>query len=549
MIESRATLEWTGAIGTFGAAGIPDSFTELASTQASRDMAAHLAWQASLIDAVQQSVITSDLRGVITSWNRSAATMFGWKADEVLGRDVREILYGPGEGNVVDMALASIGKGSTLARERQVKCKSGHRIWIAVTAAPIRNEAGVITHVVATSSDITERRRLESQFHQAQKMEAVGRLAGGVAHDFNNLLTVMQAHAEFLSYSIPRDSELREDLEMITKSAERASSLTRQLLAFSRQQVMRPQSVHPNEVISNLEKMLVRLIGEDIELRIDLHPDVPTVMADPGQLEQAIVNLIVNARDAMPRGGPLRITSQHVEVSESMAALHDGAQPGHFAAIGVSDTGMGMSAAVRARIFEPFFTTKQVGKGTGLGLASVYGMVKQSGGFIDVQSVEDKGSTFTIFLPATMCAIDATSGDEAGHLQSAGSETLLLVEDQSEVRAIARRILTARGYVVVEASNGVEALERIDGGNVRIDMVIADAVMPKMGGSRLLEEIRPKLPNIPVLFVSGYTDQELASQGVLGADIELLHKPFRSEELLRRVRSLLDAASDARRLA
>jgi CheY-like chemotaxis protein len=371
-------------------------------------------------------------------------------------------------------------------------------------------------------------------------MEAVGRLAGGVAHDFNNLLTVMRANAEFLSQLLPVNGQEREDIDAITKSVDRASALTRQLLAFSRQQVMQPAIVEPNEIVADLEKMLSRLIGEDIDLRIDLGVDVPVVRVDPGQLEQAIVNLIVNARDAMPFGGPLRITTSTLKVTAAAAAAHGVVDEGSYAAISVNDSGTGMSPAVRARIFEPFFTTKEIGLGTGLGLASVYGMVKQFGGFIDVDSVEGEGSTFTIALPAcplgdptTREAADAAAGEGAG-------QTILVVEDEADVRAVSSRILTGHGYRVIEASNGLEAIERLEDVKTRVDMVITDAVMPKMGGAKLIEAVRARRPGVPVLMVSGYTNKELGLSVKDESTVELLHKPFRSEELLRRVRGLLE---------
>jgi PAS domain S-box-containing protein len=519
-------------------AGIAEDIT------ARREMEAGLQFQAHLIASVQQAIISIEPTGLVTSWNRHAETLYGWSAHEAIGRDFRELLYPVESLADGDAALHAAQTGGTFTRERIACRKDGTRMWIHVSVAPIRNRDGTVTQIVAASSDITERRRLEAQFLQAQKMEAVGRLAGGVAHDFNNLLTVITGSAEFLADAVGTENEMRKDVDEISKAAQRATGLTRQLLAFSRQQVLERRTVDPNATISQLEKMLGRLIGEDVTLLVTLDPNVPMVLADEGQLEQAVMNLVVNARDAMPHGGTMRLTTQAAMVSAESAARHGAARAGDYATIAVSDSGTGMSPDVLARIFEPFFTTKEAGRGTGLGLATVYGIVKQFGGFVDVTSTEGRGSTFTIFVPATAQSGAAAVRNDSEPVAVRGSECVLVVEDQDEVRAITRRMLTQHGYTVIEARNGSEALAIISDAATHIDLLLTDAVMPAMSGPDLIRAARPIRANLPVVVISGYTDDGFVWQGDFDAQATFLHKPFRAERLLRAVRKAL---SDSRR--
>jgi len=402
-----------------------------------------------------------------------------------------------------------------------------------------------ITGLVA-SAFAAERRRaesallqLEEQYRQAQKMEAVGRLAGGIAHDFNNILTAILGTATLMEETVAADSPLRPDLEEIEKAARRAAGLTGQLLAFSRKQVLEPHIVEVNSLVRDLEGMLRRLIGENVELRTILAPDTGTVRADTGQLQQAIVNLVVNARDAMPDGGRLTIETANAEFDGEYAKEHFAVAPGQYVLIAISDTGIGMNTETRAHLFEPFFTTKQPGKGTGLGLATVYGIVKQSGGYIWAYTELGQGATFKIYLPrVTGRAVPLTPPSVA--VPSRGSETILLVEDEDEVRRVAMRILTANGYSVLEARDGKEALEIAAAHSGPIHILVTDVVMPGMNGRELATLLHLKRPEMPALYVSGYTDHAIVRNGQLEPGLAFLQKPFTPDALARKVREVLD---------
>ncbi|MBI4557548.1 MAG: PAS domain S-box protein [Candidatus Hydrogenedentes bacterium] len=402
-------------------------------------------------------------------------------------------------------------------------------------------EDPAVQGAVINSRDVTESRRLEDQFRQAQKMEAIGRLAGGVAHDFNNLLTVIQASVEFLMADLPAGDARRGDAEEIQKAAHRAASLTRQLLAFSRRQVLQLEIVNLNIIVSDTEKMLRRLIGEDIELMTVLDPTLGTVKVDPGQMEQVLLNLAVNARDAMPRGGTLTIQTANVELDEHYAQEHAEVQPGHYTLLAVSDTGGGMPPEVREKIFEPFFTTKEYG--TGLGLATVYGIVKQSGGHIWVYSELGHGATFKVYLPR----VDEVAGPIGKAVRNQpeprGNKTILLVEDEESVRRLAQRILEQQGYRVLVARTGEEALRASQAYDEPIDLLFTDVVMPKMNGKELAERVKQSRPTLRVMFASGYSDDAIINHGLLEPGIALLQKPYSSEGLLRKVREVFEAAT------
>ncbi len=389
--------------------------------------------------------------------------------------------------------------------------------------------------------DITERHALEAQLRQSQKMEAVGQLAGGVAHDFNNLLTVIRVHAELLLESIGPESPQHDDIESIQRAAGRASSLTRQLRAVSRKQLLQPRVLDLNIVLGGLEPMLRRLICEDIRLVARTSPSLGRVSADSGQIEQVLVNLAVNARDAMPRGGTLTIETSDVELDADFGRRRGVAMTGGpYVRLAVSDTGTGMDEATRSRVFEPFFTTMEVGRGTGLGLSTVYGIVKQSNGYVWVSSEPDRGTTFEIYLPRIADAVPdertATSPPAAP-----GSETILLVEDEDAVRSLARRILERQGYTVLEARHGRDALRIAKGHDGALDLVITDVVMPEMSGSELARRLAAQRPGVPLLYMSGYTDDEIIRRGVLDPGMAFLEKPFTSGSLVRKVREILDA--------
>jgi signal transduction histidine kinase/ActR/RegA family two-component response regulator len=382
----------------------------------------------------------------------------------------------------------------------------------------------------------------EEQLRHAQKMEAVGRLAGSVAHDFSNLLTVILGNAQLILLQGPKDAaRLQRTAEQVIRAAERAGALTRQLLAFSRKQVIQPRVLDLNVVLDDMDSMLQRLIGEDVEAGLVLDQELGAVKADPNQLEQVVMNLAINARDAMPHGGRLTIETANVTLDAAYAQRHVDVAPGRYVMLAVSDTGIGMDAAVLSRIFEPFFTTKEPGKGTGLGLSTVYGIVKQSGGHIQVHSVPGRGTTFKVYLPLADGAVEETrAAASSGELLS-GSETILLVEDEPAVRALARDALEQSGYSVLEAQDGAEALvlgEQHDG---RIHLMLADVVLPVLNGPKILQSLEPKHPEMRVLYMSGYADETIARHGVLSLGTAFLQKPFTTRSLLRKLREVLDA--------
>jgi PAS domain S-box-containing protein len=388
--------------------------------------------------------------------------------------------------------------------------------------------------------DLSARKKLEEQFLQAQKMEAVGRLAGGVAHDFNNMLSVILSYSNMAIEDLKPGDPLRDDLVEVSKAGERATALTRQLLAFSRQQVLQPKVIDLGEILAGMQKMLRRLLGEDVDLALLPAVGLGRVLADPGQIEQVVMNLAVNARDAMPEGGKLTIELSNVELDATYVSAHLGAVTGSFVMLAVSDTGVGMDAATRARVFEPFFTTKPVGKGTGLGLATVFGIVQQSGGHVALYSEPGRGTTFKVYLPRTdRVATAQGAARPTGDL--GGTETILLVEDEEQVRAVACAILKRHGYDVLEASNGGEALLISQDFPKPIHLLLTDVVMPRVSGRRLAEQLGPVRPAMKVLYASGYTDDAIVRHGVLEAGVAFIQKPFTPEGLLRRVRDVLDA--------
>lgn len=388
-------------------------------------------------------------------------------------------------------------------------------------------------------SEITERKSLEAQLLQAQKMEAVGRLAGGVAHDFNNLLTVIAGFGELLSESLDRDSPLREYSEEIKKAAERASHLTRQLLAFGRRQILQPQVLDLNTVVADVDKMLRRLIGEDIQLRTVQSPGLGRVMADPMQIQQILLNLAVNSRDAMPKGGKLTIETANVKLDDAYARGHINVTPGPYVMLAVSDTGTGMDAETQAHIFEPFFTTKEKGKGTGLGLATVYGIVKQSGGNIYVYSEPGLGTTFKIYLPRVEEIVPPPTAIKPKEALPETQKTILLVEDEAGVRTLARKVMESKGFKVLEATHGEQALNILEDHEGPIHLLLTDVVMPRMSGRELAERLGDKHPEVKVLFMSGYTDEAIVNHGVLQSGIAFIPKPFTPDALVRKVHEIL----------
>jgi PAS domain S-box-containing protein len=393
---------------------------------------------------------------------------------------------------------------------------------------------------LVVAQDISERHILEQQLRQAQKMEAVGRLAGGVAHDFNNLLMVIKGHTELLMNALPADDGASRKIMQIDRAADRATALTKQLLAFSRMQVLQPRVINLNSVVEEMGKLLPRLIGEDVELRIQTARDLGTIRADASQMEQIIMNLVVNARDAMPKGGRLLIETSNAELDGAYNLTHPIVKPGQYVLLAVSDTGTGMDADTQAHIFEPFFTTKEAGKGTGLGLATVYGVVKQSGGFIWVYSEVGKGTSFKIYFPRVDQPEDKANVPLAVAETPRGTETILLAEDEQDVREVAREFLESGGYTVIEAVNGNEALRLATEYKSPIDLLVTDMVMPGMTGRELARHLRQR-SSIGVIYMSGYSEQTVAESSRVEANMRLLTKPFSRGSILRAVREALNA--------
>jgi two-component system, cell cycle sensor histidine kinase and response regulator CckA len=391
--------------------------------------------------------------------------------------------------------------------------------------------------------DITERIALEERLRQSQKMEAVGRLAGGIAHDFNNLLTIILGYSQILSDGFPAGSRLADSNAQIKSAAERAAGITRQLLAFSRKQVLSPRVINLNDIVLNLDSLLRRLIGEDIEVMTVPANDLGTVKADPGQIEQVIMNLALNSRDAMPQGGKLTLETANATLDENYANQHQAVEPGKYVMLAVSDTGHGMTTETMGRIFEPFYTTKEVGKGTGLGLSMVYGIVKQSGGYIWVYSEPGQGTTFKIYLPRVDQPAEPASAERPLIGGARGTETILLVEDDPQLRELSTSVLSHCGYRVLTASTPEEGIAICESNHRDIRLLVTDVVMPRMNGRQLAERIQKVSPRIRVLYISGYTDNAIVHYGVLDSGLWFLAKPFTLSALVAKVREVLDAAT------
>jgi len=429
----------------------------------------------------------------------------------------------------------------------------GSMLWLRTSKVPLHDADGRVEGVLGIYEDITERKQIESalksseeQLRQSQKMEAIGRLAGGVAHDFNNLLTAIRGYSDLLLLRLDANSPTRREVEEIHKAAERAASLTQQLLAFSRKQVLQPKSMDLNAVVSGMDKMLRRLIGEDVDLVTILTPDLWNVLVDPSQVEQVIMNLLVNARDAMPKGGKVTIETANVELDHQYARRHPVVKPGEYVLLAISDTGTGMDEETKKHLFEPFFTTKERGKGTGLGLSTVYGIVKQSGGYVWAYSEVGKGTAFKVYFPRYGDKASEAKDLASSNASLRGGETVLLVEDDEGVRSFVLQLLTMNGYRVLTAGNGEEALETAGRHRGPVHLLLTDVVMPKMGGRELAKSLEGRLPGIKALYMSGYTDDAIVRHGVLDPGIPFLQKPFTPERLLRKVREVL--AGDAERL-
>ncbi len=497
--------------------------------------------QSAALDAAADAIVITDRAGAIVWVNPGFSKLTGFTSEEAVGRNPRDLVKsGKHEPafyqDMWDTILAGRVWRGTLTNRR----KDGTLYTEEQVITPIRDSSEAITHFIAIKEDVSERLALEAQYRHAQKMESVGRLASGIAHDFNNLLTVINGMAELVLERLDPGDLAHRDVQEIRRAGDRAAGLTGQLLAFSRQQILAPQVMDLNVVVAGMATLLHRLLGEDIDLVVVPAPDLGRIKADPGQVEQVITNLAVNARDAMPLGGKLTIETENVELDEAYADRHaESVSPGDYVLLAVSDTGTGMDEDTRARLFEPFFTTKGHGKGTGLGLSTVHGIVKQSQGFIWVYSEPERGTTFKVYLPRVT---------EAERLQrpkvdvsTTGTETVLLVEDNDGLRQLAARLLRRGGYTVLdEASSAEQALGLLASVTEPVHLLLTDVILPGISGRQLSEQLKHVRPELRTLFMSGYTDDTIVRHGVLDQDMPFLHKPFTEATLLRRVREVLD---------
>ncbi|HWB84939.1 MAG TPA: response regulator [Bryobacteraceae bacterium] len=495
---------------------------------------------ASTLSSIGEAVLATDTLGRITFLNSVAETLTGWPAKEARGKNISEVLRLIDEvtHNEVENPLVRSLRERVVSSAREhtlLVSRSGAEIPIEHSAAPVRDHSGVMRGGILVFRDISQRRHLEQQVTHAQKMDAVGRLAGGVAGDFNNVLTVISGYAELLRSDVPATSSLRRFVDEIIYASERAATLTRHLLAFSRGPSAEPSVLDVNSVISAMTPMLRRLLGQNIELILLTGTGLGGVKADPAQLEQVIVNLANNARDAMPEGGKLVIETANTEFDES-GARNLGVKPGPYVMLAVSDTGVGMNPEVRSRLFEPFFTTKAPGQGSGLGLATVYGAVRQSDGQVSVYSQPGCGTIFEIYLPR----VAAKVVDPAGRKSSKGSETILLVDDEEGVRKLVSAVLKTNGYDVLEASNAAQAVAAYEKNSHKVDMLLCDIVMPQMNGFELADQLTGLTPSLKILLMSGYRDNAAVANGV-NPPRAFLHKPFTPDALLAKVREVLDA--------
>lgn len=489
---------------------------------------------AALVASSEDAIIGLDLDYAITDWNAGAQHLFGFSAEEIIGQNI-SLLIPPDDWDRAKQALQQQTRVPPYEAVR--RRKDGGSVTVSVRLSTIHQQGQMIGFSLIYR-DLTYTKGLERQLQQSAKLKAVGTLAGGVAHDFNNLLTIISGYSEILLDQLPPSDPIHGLIDQIKQAGDRAASLTRQLLAFSRQQVLELKVLDINVVVSGIDKMLHRMIGEDVSLTTVLDPDLRHVKADSGQIEQVLMNLAVNARDAMPQGGQLTIETANVSLDESYAQSHMEVEPGPYVMLAVSDTGCGMDEATKARIFEPFFTTKGHGKGTGLGLATVFGIVKQSGGHIWVYSEPAQGTTFKIYLPRADG--EAPTGKSfLNHPTPVGNETILVVEDEDAVRAITVFALRSFGYTVLEANHGREALRLCETHQGPIHLLLSDVVMPELGGRQVADAVTAKRPEIKVMYLSGYTDDAVVRHGILHEQVAFLQKPFTPNALARKIREVL----------
>jgi PAS domain S-box-containing protein len=481
-----------------------------------------------------------DREGNVIICNQTELKTLGFAAEEIIGSPLKNLIV-PDERDACNTNMETLKTAGVFEGEITLLAKDGRRIPVFIRTKAITDKDGKFLMSDAVLRDITEKKNLEAQLLQAQKMEAVGLLAGGVAHDFNNILTVVVGYGSLLLKKTETDSAAHSYTEQILAAAERATNLTQNLLAFSRKQIMNPKPVRLSEIVRHLEKILARVIGEDIELRIFLTSREASVMSDPGQIDQVLMNLATNARDAMPDGGSLIIETELVDFDADYVRRHAFAQPGKYMLISVTDTGQGMDAKTKEKIFEPFYTTKEVEKGTGLGLSMVYGIVKQHNGSINVYSEPGKGTTFKIYLPVIAREVEHVATVALPPVIG-GSETILIAEDAVMVRDLAKNILEEYGYRVIVTENGDDTIE-VYKAHPEIALLILDVIMPGKNGKEVYQEIRSLRPDIKTLFMSGYTANIIHKKGILDPGTEFISKPFSPNTFLRKVRDILDKDS------
>ncbi|MDI6688071.1 MAG: PAS domain S-box protein [Desulfobacterales bacterium] len=553
--KSKKTYEMTDTPMTLpdGSIGKLEMFHDITKRKETEDaLRKERDFSQSIIDTAQTIILVLNSDGTIAEFNPYMEKLSGYSIEEVRGKDWFEtFLPERHRKEIGELFTKAISDIPTKGNINPIVTRNGKELMIEWFDHTLKDEKGNITGILATGQDITERRNMEEQLRQSQKMEAIGTLAGGIAHDFNNLLTVIIGNAELLLIKAIEDESLRKGIKEIKKSGEKAASLTQQLLAFSRKQMIRSEVLDLSKEIKNTEKMLRRIIKEDIELQIVLEPELWKVYADSGQINQVIMNIVVNAIDAMsivyadseagrPHKGKLTIETANADLDENYFREHaiKGA-PGSYVMLAISDTGCGMNEKVKEHIFEPFFTTKEVGKGTGLGLSTAYGIVKQNNGFIWVYSEPGKGATFKIYLPKIEGDVEAEGEKQTYVEHLGGSETVLIVEDDASVLNLAQKALDQHGYRTLVAENGEEALKIGREHEGQIDLMITDVVMPKMGGKEAADRLQPLYPRMKVLYMSGYTDQAIIYHGVLEPGLNFIEKPFTPEDLARKVRRTL----------
>lgn len=517
--------------------------TEL-SRRTSQQIGEYRGQLASIVDSSDDAIIGKDLDGRITAWNRGAERIYGYTAEEMIGKNI-SLLAPRNRPDEIPEILEKIRRGESVEHFDSVRvAKDGRRLDVSISVSPIREAGGRVIGASAIARDITAQKRAEEHLRQAQKMEAIGRLAGGMAHDFNNILGIITACTELLRTRIDSKSDIGQCVTNMRKAVDRGASLTRQLLAFSRKNVVQPQVLDLNDRLKDVSKLLRPLMGEDVEIVISPRSEAAIVEADPGQLDQVVLNLAVNARDAMPNGGKFMLETSQVKTDEIFSQMHKPLAAGSYVMLAVSDTGVGMDPATVSRIFEPFFTTKEVGKGTGLGLAMVYGIVQQAGGHIWVYSEPRRGTTFKIYLPSAEHKLGAeTKMEEEVLTPRREGVTVLLVEDDELMRQLTRQLLEEHGYRILEAKDGQDALAIARSHSGHIDLLLTDVVMRGLGGPELVSRLNGSRPNMKTVYMSGYTGELIGREDIAARGIPLLEKPFTRAGLLQTLHQALEQRS------